>query len=292
MTGLAMPIRSVVTSPPAAPPARAFARPFRRDAVTLGLHRDTALLGGGDALLPWGLPMTLGMRHQPDFVRAVAHACREQTLAGRDWYSHGAMALVGPRNAGRGHAARRLAAATGLPLLVVDVSTPAGRDLLAGTAPHGCAALPPVAVSAMAAGRCGNPIILVEGIRAGTDVVDLLGPFLDPDRSPDLVFPALGCSFDLGEVNWLIQIDGDQGADRLPPGWVSVVRFRRDADRRPELLSLIGGLADELSAAGALGRRALVGIVESAMTGHGTSRPLAEMADEWGVALSAPDEPA
>lgn len=292
MTGLVMPIRSAVSDPRRTSPSRGFARPLRRDAVTLGLDRATALLGGGDALLPCGLPMTLGMRHQPDFVRAVAYACREQVLAGRDWYSHGAIALVGPRNAGRGHAARRLAAATGLPLLVVDVSTPAGRDLLAGSAPHGCTALPPVAMSAMAAGRCGNPIILVEGFRAGTDVADLLGPFLDPDRSPDVVLPTLGCSFDLGEVNWLIQIDGDQAADRLPPGWVSVVRFRRDADRRAELLSLIGGLADELSAAGALGRRALVDVVETAMTGQGTSRPLAEMADEWGVALSTPDEPA
>lgn len=266
-------------------PILLFAQPVADDPTTLGLDSGAALLAGGDALLPSGLPMTIGMDHQPDFVRAVAHACREQVLRGRDWYSHGVMALVGSKNAGRGHAARRLAAATGLPLFVVDASTPAGRAQLTGAAGPGCTALPPFPVLAVAASRCGNPIILIEGVRQGTDLVDLIGSFIDPDRAPRYESAHLGCVLDLGEINWIIQVDGDDGVSRLPSGWASVVRFRPPADRRLELMSLIGAMSDELEAADALQRQTLVAVVEAALAGRGGGASISELVDQFGLTL-------
>lgn len=268
-------------------PILLFAQPVTEDPTTLGLERGAALLPGGDALLPSGLPMTIGMEHQPDFVRAVAHACREQVLRGRDWYSHGVMALMGSKNAGRGHAARRLAAATGLPLLVVDASTPAGRAQLKGTAAPGCTALPPFPVLAVAASRCANPIILIEGVRQGTDLVDLIGPFIDPDRAPRYESAHLGCALDVGEINWIIQVDGDDGVSKLPAGWASVVRFRPPADHRLALLSLIGAVSDELDSAGALERQTLVTVVEAALAGRGGGAPICELVDRLGLTLGA-----
>jgi len=61
------------------------AKPHDRSAATLGLDREVPLLGGGALLDPIGIPLALGMEHQPDLLRAVAHACRAQVLA-RFWW--------------------------------------------------------------------------------------------------------------------------------------------------------------------------------------------------------------
>lgn len=258
-------------------------------APVLGLDRELPLLGGGRKLLPTGLPLALGMEHQPDFLRAVAHACRAQSLAGRDWYSHGAITMIGPKGSGRGHAARRLAAATGLPLFVVDVSSDSGRRLLAGDAPTGCVPMPPAAVTAVAASGCANPIILVEGVPSNQGTVPLLAPFLDPDRGCRFVSEPLRAKFDLGQVNWLIQVESEAAARRLPEDWSSTVRFRQclDQDHRLLRMSLIAAVAEEQVAAGGVAADALREAIETALRGRRNVSSIAEIVDDLVIALPA-----
>ncbi len=271
-------------------PTMRVAKPHDRSAATLGLDRDLPLLGGGAPLDPAGLPLALGMEHQPDLLRAVAHACRAQVLAGRDWYSHGAMALIGPKGSGRGHAARRLAAATGLPLFVVDASSRSGRQLFAGQTPPGLASIPPFAVAAVAASSCANPLILVEGLSAGQEVVPLLAPFIDPDAGCRFGSRALHATFDLGQVNWLVQLETEAAARRLPEGWISEVRFRdcRSDDRRLLDLSLITGLLEELGGLGAVGPDAVKGVVHDVLHGRIDDLSIADSVDRLLAVLSAP----
>lgn len=228
-------------------PAIRVATAYTASSAVAGLDRPVALRGGGAALLPSGAAMAVGMAHRPDFVRAVAHSCRAQAEAGRDWYAHGCIAMIGPEGSGRGHAARRLAAATGLPLLVADASTAFGRSLLRGDAPLGLHGFLPAAAAAVAATGCGNPLILVEGLREDEDAEALLGPFVDPDRSPRFRSSALGATLDLSQVNWLVQM-GAADVHRLPDGWASVVRFDSPVgdDRRLLELSIVETVRDEL----------------------------------------------
>jgi hypothetical protein len=253
------------------------AREIGRDAMTFGLTVPMRLRGGGGLLAPEGLPLALGMDHQPELIRAVADACRRQAEGGRDWYSHGAMALVGPPGVGRGHAARRLAAATGLPLMVVDASTLAGRRLLAGDAENGTIAAPPAAVTAIAATRCANPLILVEGLGHASPVGRLLAPFLDPARAPRFVSDRLGAIFDLSQVNWLLQVDDEGVLEALPAGCSAVVPFLRSAEplqARMQHLSVIAALHDE---ARGLGREVdmaeLANLVEGVVAGRSARVP-------------------
>ncbi len=275
----------------AAPPLMRVATARAASTPVLGLDRELPLLGGGRKLLPTGLPLALGMEHQPDFLRAVAHACRAQSLAGRDWYSHGAITMIGPKGSGRGHAARRLAAATGLPLFVVDASSAGGRRLLAGDAPTGCAAMPPAAVTAVAASGCANPIILVEGVPSSPEMVPLLAPFLDPDRGCRFVSEPLRARFDLGQVNWLIQVDSEAAARRLPEDWSSIVRFQQclDQDRRLLRLSLIAAVAEEQVAAGGVAADALHQAIETALHGRRDINSIAEIIDDLIMALPVGD---
>lgn len=204
-------------------------RAFRGNAIMLGLDRPLRLGGGGGLLHPEGLPMSLQMEHQPDFVRAVAHACRDQALAGRDWYSHGAMILVAADAAGRGHAARRLARAAELPLFVVDASASRGFELSPDADPAQASAAIPAAIMAMALSGCANPVVAVEGLDEISEAADLLAPFLDPSASAHFTSERLGAVFDLSHVNWVLQDSSDIVAKRLPAGWASVVPFRMPA---------------------------------------------------------------
>lgn len=271
-------------------PTMRVAKPHDRSAATLGLDRDLPLLGGGAPLDPAGLPLTLGMEHQPDLIRAVAHACRAQVAACRDWYSHGAVALIGAKGSGRGHAARRLAAATGLPLFVVDASSRNGRLLISGQAASGLAAIPPFAVATVAASGCANPIVLVEGLSAGQELVPLLAPFIDPDAGCRFGSRALRATFDLGQVNWLIQLETEAAARRLPEGWISEVRFRdcRGDDRRLLNLSLIDGVLEELGGIGAVGPDAVEGAVHDVLHGRIDDLSIGDTVDRLLAVLSAP----
>ena len=290
MTGSAIVVQPTRTGPQEAPRIHDVAQAGRGVTVPLGLQAGATLLGGGASLLPTGLPMALGMEHQPDFVRAVAAACRDQALSGRDWYAHGAMALVGSKNSGRGHAARCLAAAAGLPLFIADASTPSGRALLTGDAAPGAEALPPFAVTAIAASRCANPIILVEGLRGNEDLAALLGPFIDPDRACRYEADRLGCRFDLGEVNWLLQLDSAAAADRIPPGWASMVPFRQDVgDAALVELSLIRAVARELDAAGLMRREWFERTVREVIRRRGHSEPIGQAVDRLVMELSSED---
>lgn len=275
-------------SKPAATPAMRVAKPHDRSAATLGLDRDVPLLGGGALLDPVGIPLALGMEHQPDLLRAVAHACRAQVLGGRDWYSHGAMALIGQKGSGRGHAARRLAAATGLPLFVVDASTRNGRQLVSGRTAPGTSAIPPFAIAAVAASGCANPIILVEGLPAGQELVPLLAPFVDPDAGCRFGSDRLRATFDISQINWLLQIESDAVARRLPEGWASEVRFHDCCgdDRRLLRLSLISAIIEELGGLGFVRRDAIESAIHDVLHGRINNASTGEIFDRLTTLLS------
>lgn len=277
-------------SKPAATPLMRVAKPHDRSAATLGLDRDVPLLGGGALLDPTGIPLALGMEHQPDFLRAVAHACRAQVLTGRDWYSHGAIALIGPKGSGRGHAARRLAAATGLPLFVVDASTRNGRQLVSGRTAPGTSAIPPFAIAAVAASGCANPIILVEGLPAGQELAPVLAPFVDPDAGCRFGSDMLRTTFDLSQINWLLQIESVAVARRLPEGWASEVRFRDccDDDRRLLRLSLVSAIVEEFGGIGFVHRDAIESAVHDVLHGRLQDVPIGEILDRLAMVLSDP----
>ena len=274
----------------AATPAMRVAKPHDEFAATLGLDRDVPLLGGGALLDPVGIPLALGMEHQPDLLRAVAHACRTQVLAGRNWYSHGAVALIGQKGSGRGHAARRLAAATGLPLFVVDASTRNGRQLVSGRSAPGTSAIPPFAVAAVAASGCANPIILVEGLPAGPELAPLLAPFVDPDAGCRFGSDVLRATFDISQINWLLQIESDAVARRLPEGWASEVRFLDCCgdDRRLLRLSLISAIVEELGGLGVVRHDALDGAIHDVLHGHLRDLPIGEILARFTTLLSDP----
>jgi hypothetical protein len=133
----------------------------------------------------------------------LADAGRTQTLAGRNWFGHPPIVLVGAAGFGRGGGAHRIADLAGVPLVEVD-----GAEVEATAEGAGFRTLDvPVPVLAMALTRCANPIVLI-------DLADRnLNPFasrrpaemLDPTRTGRWLHEGLRTVFDLSHVSWIVQ---------------------------------------------------------------------------------------
>lgn len=183
-------------------PSVQVAFPFEPNAPTFGLDRPTRLLGAA-ALPPDALPSATGLDHVPGLCSLLADACHAKVMAGRNWFGHPPIVLVGESGFGRGALAHRIAGVAGVPLVEAD-----GADV-DGTAERTAISTRdvPVPVLAMALTGCANPIILL-------DLADLsLTPFasrrlaemLDPTRTGRWLHEGLRTVFDLSHVSWIVQ---------------------------------------------------------------------------------------
>lgn len=140
-------------------PSVMVAHPMGDQDVPLGLDRPLSLLGGGRRLASSEMPSALGIDHVSGLRRFVAEACRRRAVSGLDGYHQPPLALLGENGIGKGFVAHWIARNAGLPLYRIRVgpdfgTSPAGRGV-----EHGIPLLPVVAI---AAGRCANPVIVLE----------------------------------------------------------------------------------------------------------------------------------
>ncbi len=186
-------------------PAIRVAFPLTKDAPTLGLDAPTRLLGGV-ALDPHSLPSATGLDHVLGLRAFLAEACRSQAIAGRNWFRHPPLVLLGSAGFGRGHVARRIAQLAGVPLVEAD-----GAELLDdGDAPGIRTRDVPIPVLAMALTRCANPIILLdlEGTSPNPLASRRLAEMMDPVRAGRWLQENLRTVFDLSHVSWIVQAPG------------------------------------------------------------------------------------
>ncbi|USR00339.1 hypothetical protein [Sphingomonas aerolata] len=183
-------------------PSIRIAFPTTADAPTLGLDQPTRLSGGA-ALTPDALSSATGLDHVLGLRSFLAEACRSQAAAGRSWFRHPPLVLVGAAGFGRGHVARRIAHLTGVPLVEACGSELNDAGEREGRSTRGI----PIPVLAMALTRCANPIVLLD---LGEKPLDPLASrrlveMLDPVRTGRWLDEGLGCVFDLSNVSWIVQ---------------------------------------------------------------------------------------
>lgn len=183
-------------------PAIRVAFPLEADGPTFGLDQSTRLLGAA-ALPPDALPSATGLDHVPSLRSLLADACRTQAAAGRNWFGHPPIVLIGAAGFGRGGVARRIADLAGVPLVEADGSE---VDVTAERADVGTRDVP-VPVLAMALARCANPIVLLDlGDRDLAPFASRrLGEMLDPTRTGRWLHEGLRTVFDLSHVSWIVQ---------------------------------------------------------------------------------------
>jgi len=99
-----------------------FARSLSGRPLPFGTDLALELRGGG-RLGPSGIIGDLDLDWEPQFMGAVAQACADQRVLGRDWFTMPPMLLGGPAGVGRTQVARWLARAAGLPHIMFDAAT-------------------------------------------------------------------------------------------------------------------------------------------------------------------------
>ncbi|RSV17320.1 hypothetical protein CA236_11360 [Sphingomonas sp. ABOLG] len=219
-----------------AQPEVAVAAGFSARPVPLGLDRPLHLLGG-NALKRLGPDLGLPAEWFPSLVRAVADEGRRRLESGERWFGLPPTLLVGDPGTGRGHAARRVAEAAGVPLVPMDLSEPDSVLQLRGERRGPELVLPSLPVLAMATTRCANPLVLVTGIdRASPHVQALLARMLAAGEAARWREDALGAVVDLGHVTWLVSVEQPGTLDptlraclqrvHLPPPGPVGLRFR------------------------------------------------------------------
>ena len=176
--------------------------PIEADAPTFGLDRPTRLLGA-TALPPDALPSATGLDHVLDLRSLLADACHAKVMAGRNWFGHPPIVLVGEPGFGRGALAHRIADLAGVPLVAA-----AGAETEATAEDVGLRTMNvPVPILAMTLTRCANPIVLLD--LADRDLTPLasrrLAEMLDHTRTGRWLHEGLRCVFDLSHVSWIVQ---------------------------------------------------------------------------------------
>jgi hypothetical protein len=183
-------------------PSIQVAFPLEASAPTFGLDRPTRLLGAA-ALPPDALPSATGLDHVPGLRSLLANVCRRQVLAGRNWFEHSPIVLVGNAGFGRGLVVQRISELAGVPL--VDVG---GANLDAAAVRDGVALGDvPAPVLAMALTRCANPIVLLDLTETNPNPLATrrLTEMLDPTRAGRWLHERLRTVFDLSHVSWIVQ---------------------------------------------------------------------------------------
>lgn len=186
-----------------ATPGVTVAFPLEADAPTFGLDRATRLLGAA-ALPPEALPSATGLDHVLGLRPLLAEACRRQSSAGRHWFGHPPIVLVGAAGFGRGLVARRIADLAGVPLVELDGGHPGVTPVRAGCDVGSV----PVPVLAMALTRCANPIVLLDldGVKLSPHACRGLAEMLDPVRTGRWLHEGMRTVFDLSHVSWIVQV--------------------------------------------------------------------------------------
>lgn len=184
-----------------AAPSMMFARSLSGRSLAFG--SDVALeLRGGNRLGPSGIVADLDIEWEPEFMGAVAQACSDQRVRGRDWFTMPPVLLGGPEGAGRTHLARRLANAAGVPHIMFDASTWMFTWRCAGPDVH----LPLPITTAMVASGCANPVISVTGAQeASSGMIDLLARLIDQTCNDRFVDAGLGAVVDYSAATWIVQ---------------------------------------------------------------------------------------
>ncbi len=183
-------------------PAIRVAFPMTADAPTFGLDQPTRLPGGA-ALSPDALPSATGLDHVLGLRVFLAESCRRQATAGRNWFGHPPLVLVGPAGFGRGHVARRIAQLAGVPLVEAD-----GAELRDdGTGPVVRTRDVPIPVLAMALTGCANPIVLLDLTHASPNPLASrrIAEMMDPVRTGRWLQERMRTVFDISHVSWIVQ---------------------------------------------------------------------------------------
>lgn len=190
----------------AAMPTVVVARSFDGGAPPLGLDQPLALLGG-QALVPGILPGSLGLDWLPHVHDLVGRTSLALARNGTNWFRLSPTALAGATGCGRGHVASRIARRAGVPLLRINIASPSGAQRLRPESRFGSYAAPTPIVTCMAATRCANPIVLVDGTEcAHESALEILAAMMDPEAGARLTEETLKAVIDLRGVSWLIQI--------------------------------------------------------------------------------------
>lgn len=187
-------------------PSIVVAHPMGSHFAPLGLDRPAAMLGGGDRLAPDGMPSALGIDHVAGLRNFVAAACRRQATAGRDWYQHPPLALLGERGVGKGIVAHWIARNAGVPLFRVSAAELTVAE--EGRSDDAYRAFPPAPVIAMATSCCANPIIVLE-IDVDTPppaVQAVIATMIDPRCNARWIDGNLRTIFDLSHISWIIEV--------------------------------------------------------------------------------------
>lgn len=217
-------------------PAIQVAFPMTPDAATLGLDRPTGLLGGA-ALPPEALASATGLDHVLGLRAFLAEACRSQTNAGRNWFGHPPLVLVGPAGFGRGHVARRVAHLAGVPLVEAG-----GAELCdVGRGPGIRTRDVPIPVLAIALTRCANPIVLLdlEGASPNPLGSRRLAAMMDPLRTGRWLHEGMRTVFDLSHVSWIVQApDRSHAVAAIEAHGGRVIPTTPESDVREELRRL------------------------------------------------------
>ncbi len=224
---LSSPVRAASRADgPSPPPSVVVARSFDGGVPRLGLDRPLSLLGG-HALSPAVLPGALGLDWLPQVQDVVGRASLSLARARAGFFRMQPTALTARKGSGRAHVAGRIARVAGLPLLRVDVGGERGAARLLPPVRECDYASPSPIVVCMAATRCANPIVLLEGVEYARDeTVELLASMMDPAGCARWTDDALLCSIDLRGVSWLLSLPGP---GVVPAGLGHLVRESADA---------------------------------------------------------------
>ncbi len=194
-----------------ATPAIVVGRSFDGSPPPLGLGEPFALLGG-DRLGPDGVAFRVMHDHQPGLLRWIRQSCHASLVAERPWFKGSPLLLPGRNGAGRTHAARRLAAAAGVPHVIINLSDPVIAANIAASRRVNEALWALPTTIAMAATRCANPVATVIGAdQASGDVTAGLLSMIDPDLGRSWSEDQLRTHVDFSEVTWIVQCDDVAG---------------------------------------------------------------------------------
>ncbi|MEG8049316.1 hypothetical protein QP178_05310 [Sphingomonas aurantiaca] len=192
------------------------AHPMGSNIAPLGLDRPIALLGGNERLSPGGMSSVLGIDHVEGLRSFVAEACRRQMTAGRDWYHHTPLALLGVHGVGKGAVAHWIARNAGVPLFRITAEE---FRLPGSDGDHRMArALPCAPVLAMAASCCANPVIVLEidvDAPPTNEVVEAIAVMIDPRRNARWIDHDYQTIFDLSHISWILEVQGRAPVSRV-----------------------------------------------------------------------------
>lgn len=185
------------------------AHPMGSNIAPLGLDRPIALLGGNERLAPSGMSSALGIDHVAGLRSFVAGACRRQMNAGKNWYHHPPLALLGVRGVGKGTVAHWIAQNAGVPLfrITADEFRFPDQDGICRMDRK----LPCAPVLAMAVSCCANPVIVLEidvDAPPTDEAAEAIAFMMDPRSNARWIDQHHQTIFDLSHISWIMEVQG------------------------------------------------------------------------------------